>query len=75
MSFVLRKTKASPAAPVTVTLWPRLQDACPVGELLLYMAMRLRMRARCRGENPFFATEKEAPVSMVALAALLQSLA
>ena len=75
VSLVLRKTKASPSAPVTVTLWAGLRDACPVGELLLYMAMRLRMQARCNGDYPFFASGRGAPIPRQAWAALLQSLA
>ena len=62
---MLKKTKASPHAPVRVTIWPFQfnQSACPVTSLLVYMAGRVCADGGLRPESPFFGDEVGAPVS------------
>jgi len=75
ISLTLRRTKASPTAPVEVILWPGVPGACPVTELLVYMAMRRRAGARCSGKHPFFSTSLCSPISRAVIARALQDLA
>ena len=75
ISLTLRHTKASPVASVVVTLWPGIPEACPVTELLLYMAMRRRAGAQSTGEHPFFATAGCSPISRATVARALLDLA
>ncbi len=65
INLVLKKTKASPHAPVRVTLWPFHfnQSACPVTSLLVYMAGRVLADRGLRLESPFFGDEVGTPVS------------
>jgi hypothetical protein len=64
INLVLRKTKASPHAPVRVTLWPfRLnQSACPLTSLLVYMASRVLADGGLCPTSPFFGDALGTPV-------------
>lgn len=76
VNLVLRRTKASPRAPVRVTLWPFSTSrlACPVVSLLVYMAGRLTGGPPVLSSSPFFSSPEGLPVSRVLWTLSLRSL-